>query len=388
MSVTRGKRNRQYWVALVVSGWLVLAQTTPLLAATLQQLEITVRDSGLVGQAFQLTRKAQNLKVETGQIYPNNSEFKLALLQLASLLESADTKLKLVTLRGSILDNPSPVEGSIVPTRATQLQQSGATDMLDTVSIKTLAGKRPNPKPVKQATAVPNQSIPVIGDPISDEPPQRLASEGPRAAAGIPVIGEPLEAGQRVADPAIGKGEDTTTASTPFNTGVSVLRAGAPIPVLLAQDVSVPGNRTVPVNATVLQDVFSEGGDLVIPGGSRVSGQIEPAPGGARLVLREIYINDRQYTIRAQSDVYRARVSGGGGSSIGGLTGGLLGGVGGSLFGRSVDRNTGGLWGGLLGGLLGSFIGSSMGNSQRSEVVIPAGPANSRLLEDVTVNNY
>jgi len=366
--------------ALALAGMIALAPAAPLLAASLPQLEQAVRDSGLVGAAFRVTRRGQALLVETNQIYPNRDELKLALVQLAGLLETTDNKLQKVTLRANLLNKPDPVEGSIAPRTAVQLQRTGDPDMLEKVRLATVKGRRPTLVAVRPAPDGSN--IPVLGDPIERN---GQPTGQPRADLNLPVLGDPIVPGQRVADPARGTGDEPPPAPA-LRTGIAVLRAGSALPILLDRDVNVSGNQPAQVSAVVLQDILNESGELVIPGGSQVRGQVEPTPSGARLVLTELSMNGRTYPIRATTAVFPAQVQGGGGFGGGALVGGVLGGFGGSLLGQSFDRRSGGLWGGLLGGLLGSFLGGAATPQPRRVVVIPAGATNTQLLEDVAIS--
>ncbi len=385
--------GKKHWLALALSLNLFFVQAIPLLAATTRQLQDTVRNSGLVGARFQVWRQGGDLRVETDQIYPNRDELKLALIQLASLVESTDGALRRVTLRGYLLNNPQAVEGSIAPRTATQLQRQGNPDMLDSINLAAARKTSSKSLPVPVVASNPQESgddIPVLGEPI--DPPatvpartQKSARQPVTAAKDIPVIGEPLYPGQRV----VGSASADDNAPAPFQTGVSILRAGSPIPVMLNRDIVVDGNRSVPVEAIVLQDILSDSGQLVIPGGSQVRGVVEPTPSGARLKLRELYVGDRQYSIQAASSVYPAQVQQYGGNGSGGLIGGLAGGFGGMAIGNSLNNRGGGLWGGLLGGLLGSWVGSSMSQPvRRTTTVIPAGTTNAQLLEDLSITSY
>lgn len=399
-------------VALALSMCLTLCQGLPLLAASTQQLREAIDRSGLVGSRFELQRNASRLTILSEQIFPNTDELKLALLQMASLLESSEPGLQKVTLRAYLLNKPNPYEGSIAPAVASRLQRDGDPEMLAKIDLTSVRGPAKRSPLIAASEPIANRSddenIPVLGDPI-DAPPARTPP-APRPARSAPpkgrsaslgdlaVIGDPIYPGQKVADPARG---DTSGASTPaladanngsrpFNTRVSVLRAGSPIPVLLDREVIVSGDQPVAFQAVVLQDILSDEGDLVVPGGSRVRGTVEPTPSGARLTLRELTINNRQYAIRAVSPVYPSQVSRSGGDMGTGMAiGGVVGGVGGSIIGGSVDRRWGGLWGGLLGGLLGSFLGGSLSRPQvRTTVVIPQGTINPQLVDDLTIGNY
>ena len=58
-----------------------------------------------------------------------------------------------------------------------------------------------------------------------------------------------------------------------------------------------------PLEVAVTQNIFDSQGRLVIPAGSRVFGQMEPAPGGSRFVATSIVLGGRTYSLRASSSV-------------------------------------------------------------------------------------
>ncbi|MFS8907865.1 hypothetical protein [Synechococcus sp. OH2] len=58
-----------------------------------------------------------------------------------------------------------------------------------------------------------------------------------------------------------------------------------------------------PLEVAVTQNIFDNQGRLVIPAGSRVFGQMEPAPGGSRFVATAIVLGGRTYSLRAVSNI-------------------------------------------------------------------------------------
>lgn len=373
-----GSKRGQFSVSLALVLALGLYQASPLRAATLPQLQAAVLDSGLVGSQFKVSRSHQNLLVESNQIYPNHDELKLALIQLASLIDGTDRKLSRVTLRAFLLNKSDPVEGSIAPGLAAGMQRNGDPDMLDRVLLKTLPGWRP-PKLATVQPASSTDELTVIGDPIDPSINQKVAVH-PKANPNLPVLGDPIVAGQKV----VGR-DDGSSEEPAFRTGLSVLRTGSPLPILLDQDIRVTSGQRVPVNAVVLRDIVNDEGELVIPGGSQVRGEVESTPSGARVVLKELYIGNRTVPLRAVTAIYPPRSQGGGNFGTNMIIGGVVGGVGGSLLGGSFG-GSGGLLGGLAGSLLGSLLGRSLTAPAQSVVVIPAGAADAQLLDDVTVS--
>jgi hypothetical protein len=348
-------------IAVAITVVLCLSNSLPILAATTQQLESTVRQSGLISGQFKATRKNQFLLVEANQLFANTDDLKSALIQLAGLLKNTEPKLERLTLRTSLADQPNLVEASI-PTQLAALLDD--PNIAEQVTLKTLS--RGAPKPIAVHPATSPGDLPVLGE--LDAP----------STSNLPVIGDPLYPGQKT----VGSAPNSNRS---FRTGLSVLRAGAAMPILLDQEVAVNSGENTAIVAKILQDVRGENGEVVIPGGSEVRGDVEFTAGGARLVLKELFIRDRQYTIRATTSVYPTRTQGGtqGGNP---LLGGAIGGFGGFSIGRIIDRQNGGLWGGLLGGLLGAVLTPS-GSPGRSVVTFPAGTANAQLLDDLSVSS-
>ncbi|MFQ3612694.1 MAG: hypothetical protein SNJ68_03125 [Cyanobacteriota bacterium] len=58
-----------------------------------------------------------------------------------------------------------------------------------------------------------------------------------------------------------------------------------------------------PLEVAVTQGIYDSQGRLVIPAGSRIYGQMEPAPGGSRFVGTSIVISGRTYSLRASSNI-------------------------------------------------------------------------------------
>lgn len=348
-------------ISLTIALVLCLSNALPSLAATTQQLESTVVHSGLISGPFKVVRKNQSLLVETDQLFANTADLKSALVQLAGLLKNTEPKLERFVLRAHLADQPNPVEGSISTQLAALLEDPNIAGQ---IALKTVSGKTPKAIAVHPATS-PGE-LPVLGE-----------LESP-ATANLPVIGEPLYPGQQTVSA-------VSRNSRSFVTGLSVLRAGSAVPILLDREIAVNNGESTSIAAKVLQDVRNDSGDVVIPGGSEVRGDVEFTAGGARLVLKELIVRERQYAIRATTSVYPTQTQGGtqGGNP---LFGGVVGGFGGYSIGRIVDRQSGGLWGGLLGGLLGTLF-TPAGSPGRSVVTFPAGMTNTQLLDDLSVNS-
>ncbi len=95
-------------------------------------------------------------------------------------------------------------------------------------------------------------------------------------------------------------------AQTLFELGAYRLEEGTIIPV---GSLSSEGpqyfypDSVYPLEVAVTQNIFDNQGRLVIPAGSRVFGQMEPAPGGSRFVATSIVLGGRTYSLRAASNI-------------------------------------------------------------------------------------
>ncbi|XGV95341.1 MAG: S-layer homology domain-containing protein [Leptolyngbya sp. BL-A-14] len=95
------------------------------------------------------------------------------------------------------------------------------------------------------------------------------------------------------------------TAAQGNQTQGNLVLAGTSIPVkyTAAQRIIVSPNETAPVSLTVAQDVRNSQGIVVIPAGSQVIGQLQPAQGGSQFVANQVIVNGRQMTLNASSSV-------------------------------------------------------------------------------------
>ncbi len=148
-------------------------------------------------------------------------------------------------------------------------------------------------------------------------------------------------------------------ASTPvvaqqlFELGTYRLQQGTVIPVgslnSEAPEYFYP-DTVYPLELAVTQGIYDSQGRLVIPAGSRIYGQMEPAPGGSRFIGTSIVIGGRTYSLRASSNIIHdekdprqysgdaivgdAAIGAAAGALLGALTGGVS--VGNVLGGAAV----------------------------------------------------
>ncbi len=58
-----------------------------------------------------------------------------------------------------------------------------------------------------------------------------------------------------------------------------------------------------PITLTVSQNIYNATGQLMLPAGSRLYGQLQPAAGGSQIVINSLVLNDRSYPIQARSAI-------------------------------------------------------------------------------------
>lgn len=81
--------------------------------------------------------------------------------------------------------------------------------------------------------------------------------------------------------------------------------AGTTIPVMYEKDkILVTKEETVPVTLQVAANVKNRSGTILIPYGSEIVGEIQPAGNGSRFVAKELIINeDKREYLEASSDI-------------------------------------------------------------------------------------
>lgn len=140
----------------------------------------------------------------------------------------------------------------------------------------------------------------------------------------------------------------------------TVIPAGTQIPVEFDEDkILVTKTETSPITLTVAANIRDRNRNTLIPYGSEISGQIEPAGGGSRFVAEELIFPDgTTQFINADSRIITRTETVEKGASAGDiLTGAAIGGAAavvlGDLFGDiNVEEVLGGAGVGALGGLL------------------------------------
>lgn len=151
---------------------------------------------------------------------------------------------------------------------------------------------------------------------------------------------------------------------SPGRLNQTTIRAGVSIPVRYeeAEKIVVSPNERMPITLKVAADITNRSGTVLIPSGSLIEGEMQPANGGSRFVAEELVTyQGRRQPIDATSDVIKttqvnrgvstgsilkgAAVGAAAAAALGGLTGNRRIGVGEVLIGTGVGAAGGAVLG-------------------------------------------
>lgn len=170
------------------------------------------------------------------------------------------------------------------------------------------------------------------------------------------------------------------------------IRSGVSIPVRYeqAKKIVVSPNETMPLTLKVAANITNRSGDVLIPAGSLIEGQLQPANGGSRFVARELVTyRGRRQPINATSDVIETTSVSRGtnvgtilkGAAVGAAAGAALGGLTGN---RRIS--TGEV---LIGAGVGAAGGAVLGRNKANVVVIdPDSDLDLTLRSTLAVDRY
>lgn len=95
-------------------------------------------------------------------------------------------------------------------------------------------------------------------------------------------------------------------AQQQFNLGSVQLQRGSILPVS-SLETSQPqyfySDTVIPLNLQISQPIFNSNGQVMVPAGAKIYGQLHPVPGGLQFVSNSIVLNGRSYPLRALSQV-------------------------------------------------------------------------------------
>lgn len=161
--------------------------------------------------------------------------------------------------------------------------------------------------------------------------------------------------------------------SSPGRLNQTTIRAGASIPVQYkeAKKIVVSPDETMPLTLKVAANVTNRSGDILIPAGSLIQGELQPADGGSQFVAREIVTyQGRRQPIDATSDVIKTTNVSRGVNTSSILKGAVVGAAAGAALGGLTGNrriSTGEV---LLGTGVGAAGGAVLGRKKAEVVVI------------------
>ncbi|HAC63459.1 MAG TPA: hypothetical protein DCF68_07935 [Cyanothece sp. UBA12306] len=105
-----------------------------------------------------------------------------------------------------------------------------------------------------------------------------------------------------------------------------VIPSGTRIPLRHsnAEKILVTNEESLAVTLETAANIKNSYGDILVPAGSKVVGQIQPANGGAQFVAQEIMINEQAYPLYASSNVVTSTETINEGASVEEILGGTL----------------------------------------------------------------
>lgn len=161
--------------------------------------------------------------------------------------------------------------------------------------------------------------------------------------------------------------------SSPGRLNQTTIRAGASIPVRYekAKKIVVSPDETMPLTLKVAADVTNRSGDILIPAGSLIEGELQPSEGGSQFVARELVTyQGRRQPIDATSDVIKITKINKGVSTSSILKGAVVGAAAGAALGGLTGNrriSTGEV---LIGTGVGAAGGAVLGRKKAEVVVI------------------
>lgn len=172
----------------------------------------------------------------------------------------------------------------------------------------------------------------------------------------------------------------TTPASAqlfPQQSTQLAIPSGTSIPVRYEEGkkIVVSPKETMSITLTVAADIVNRSGRVLIPAGSQIIGQLQPATGGSQFVGRELAINQGRYQDRRQAIDATSRVINQTQVSRGANTGNILkGAVAGAAAAAALEGLTGnrkiGVGDILIGTGVGAAGGAVLGRTKADVVVI------------------
>ncbi len=173
-----------------------------------------------------------------------------------------------------------------------------------------------------------------------------------------------------------GAGQISSVVPSQYVVGAAVavqrsqIVAGTQIPVSygVAPQIVVAPNETVDLTVTAAADVRNTAGEIGIPQGSKVIGQLVPVNGGSQFVARTVVIGGQQYSINASSAVVQTKKNLRDVSLIKTLGGAALGAGAAAIIGEVTGDGMQGAGNLILASSIGAAVGSNQGRNLGSAI--------------------
>lgn len=150
-----------------------------------------------------------------------------------------------------------------------------------------------------------------------------------------------------------------------------------PVTYTQARQIRINQGEYLPLELQVSANLRDSNGNLLIPAGTRIRGQLEPTRQGTRFVAREMVINNQYLPLNATSQIISRTETVNNGATVGNILSGTFAGAGTATIvaGTTGDRRIDPLevlGGAALGTLLGWGLpeGQIIGGGEHQEVVI------------------
>lgn len=156
------------------------------------------------------------------------------------------------------------------------------------------------------------------------------------------------------------------------NSRIITIPTGTTIPVRYdrAEKIVVSPEERLPVTLTVASNIVNRSGTVLIPAGSTIEGELQPAEGGSQFVARELVTYNRRQPINATSRVIGQTSVGRGSKTSTIIKGAVVGAAAAAALGALTGDRAIATEEILLGTGAGALGGVLLGNNNKADVVV------------------
>ena len=173
-------------------------------------------------------------------------------------------------------------------------------------------------------------------------------------------------------DPASAQLFPSSRNGSSTNSRIITIPTGTTIPVRYdrAEKIVVSPDERLPVTLTVASNIVNRSGTVLIPAGSTIEGELQPAEGGSQFVARELVTYNRRQPINATSRVISQTSVGRGSKTSTIIKGAVVGAAAAAALGALTGDRAIATEEVLLGTGAGALGGVLLGNNKKAEVVV------------------